>query len=74
MMKQKRERERREKAKRESKWTYEDVEWGNSSIIKDLLRKQRVSVLNLYIERHNQTTEKKLTKKKKRKEKKKKLD
>ena len=73
MMKQK--RERREKAERESNLTYENVEWGNSSVIKDLLRKQRVSVLNLYIERHNSTTEKKLTKKKKeRKEKKNKLD
>ena len=47
--------------------TYEDDEWGNSSLIKDLLRKQRVSVLNLYIECHNPTIEKKLTKKKRNK-------
>ena len=65
MMKKKRERERRE-----SNLTYEDVEWGNSSVIKDLLRMQRVSVLNLYIERHNPTTEEKLTKKKNKRRKK----
>ena len=56
MMKQKRERGRREKAERESNVTDEDVEWGK--LCEDLLRRQRF----LYIERHNPTTEKKLKK------------
>ena len=63
LMKQKRERERREKAERESNLTYEDVQWGKL-LCEDLLRKQSVSVLNLFIERHKLTTEKKLTKNK----------
>ena len=40
---------------------YEDVEW-EKLFREDLLRKKRVSVLNLYIAHHNLTTEKKLTK------------
>ena len=64
MMKQKRERERKEKAERESKLGYEDVDW-EKLMSEGLLRKQKVSILNLYIERHSLTTEKKLPKKKK---------
>ena len=63
MMKQKRERERNEKAERESKLGYEDVDW-EKLMSEGLLRKQKVSILNLYIEHHNLTTEKKLPPKK----------
>ena len=62
MMKQKRERERKEKAERESKLGYEDVEW-EKLVSEGLLTKQRVSILNLYIERHSLANEKKLAKK-----------
>ena len=62
MMKRKRERERREKAEREQNLSYEDVEW-EKLLCEDLLKKQRVSVLNLYIGHHNLTSEKKLSKK-----------
>ena len=62
MMKQKRERERREKAEREQNLSYEDVEW-EKLLCEDLLKKQRISVLNLYIGHHNLTSEKKLSKK-----------
>ena len=62
MMKQKRERERREKAEREQNLSYEDVEC-EKLLCEDLLKKQRVSVLNLYIGHHNLTSEKKLSKK-----------
>ena len=64
MMKQKRERERKEKAERESKLGYEDVDW-EKLVSEGLLRKQKVSILNLYIEHHSLTTEKKLPQKKK---------
>ena len=60
MMKRKRERERREKAEREQNLSYEDVEW-EKLLREDLLKKQRVSVLNLYIGHHNLTSEKKLS-------------
>ena len=45
-----------EKAERESNLAYEDEEW-EKHLCENLLREQRVSVLNLYIERHNVTTE-----------------
>ena len=64
MMKQKRERERKEKAERESKLGYDDLDW-EKLMSEGLLRKQKVSILNLYIERHSLTTEKKLAKKRK---------
>ena len=60
MMKRKRERERTEKAEREQNLSYEDVEW-EKLLCEDLLKKQRVSVLNLYIGHHNLTSEKKLS-------------
>ena len=63
MMKEKREREKREKAEREKNLAYEDVEW-EKLLCEDLLKKQRVSILNLYIEHHNLTKEK-LTKRNK---------
>lgn len=63
MMKEKREREKREKAEREKNLAYEDVEW-EKLLCEDVLKKQRVSILNLYIEHHNLTKEK-LTKKNK---------
>ena len=45
--------------------TYEDVDWGKL-LFEDFLvpTKQRVSVLNLYIESHKLTTEKKIAGKK----------
>ena len=52
MIKQKRVRERREKAEREQNLSYEDVEW-KKLLREDLLKKQRISVLNLYIGHHN---------------------
>lgn len=61
MMKQNRERERKEKGGKESKLGYEDMEW-EKLVSEGLLRKQRVSILNLYIERHSLTPEKKLAK------------
>ena len=63
-MKEQRESERREKVEGEISFACEDVEW-EKLLCEDLLRTKRVSVLNLYIERHNLTTEKKLAKKSK---------
>ena len=50
-------------SERESKLGYEDVDW-EKLMSEGLLRKQKVSILNLYIEHHSLTTEKKLPKKK----------
>ena len=49
-------------AERESKLGYEDVDWEKLRS-EGLLRKQKVSILNLYTERHSLRTEKKWPKK-----------
>ena len=71
-----RKRKKGESSKREYYLTYENVEWGKL-LYEDLVRKQRVSVLNLYIESYKLTTEKKENKTKQQQqqqEKKNKLD
>ena len=58
----KRGEEKEEKAEREKNLSYEDVEW-EKLLREDTLKRQRVSVLSLYIGHHNLTSEKKLSKK-----------
>ena len=58
----KRGEEKEEKAEKEKNLSYEDVEW-EKLLREDTLKRQRVSVLSLYIGHHNLTSEKKLSKK-----------